>query len=235
VKIILTLTENPAKHQYYIDWIGQDTGIEVVTLSKNSPRPDLAQYDGLVLSGGIDIHPELYGGSAVYPKAPSRGWDKERDEFEKRLFLDAFEHNLPVLAICRGLQLVNVALGGTLIQDLGKLDALHEGNPDKVHPVRLKHNSILSGFTKTKFGQCNSAHHQAIEKLGKGLMVAAASDENVIEAVEWEDPRDKPFLIAIQWHPERMNQIDELDGSPLCDPIREFFLDEVKKSKATKL
>jgi putative glutamine amidotransferase len=233
VKIGLTQTENTDKHQYYIHWLRNDPGVEVVTLSKKTPVSDLTGIDGIVLSGGTDIHPERYGGSCDYVKAPSNGWDKQRDSFEEELFKSALDNQIPVLGICRGLQLINVALNGTLVQDLGEGDNIHEGNPDKLHSIELKSGTLLTALAEQGKINVNSAHHQAIDRLGEGLMISATAEGNIIEGIEWENPTKKPFLMAVQWHPERMFRFN-LAVSPLSQSIREIFLKEVKKTKLKK-
>jgi putative glutamine amidotransferase len=235
MKIALTHTESDDKQQNYVKWLKGDKDIEVIVLSgdKNN-ADDIINCDALVLSGGIDIHPEVYGGALQYPKSPRKGWKKERDLFEKSLFASALDHSIPVLGICRGLQLINVALNGTLVQNLGdELNKIHEGSPDKSHAVRIEKDTILRDIVGTEKSEINSAHHQAIDKLGEGLVINARSDDGVTEGVEWKDPSGKPFLLAVQWHPERMSRF-HLENSPVSEVLREKFLEEIKKSKAKK-
>jgi putative glutamine amidotransferase len=236
VKIGLTRTENPEKHQFYIDWLkGNDPDIEVVSLSADDNNPvDIKKYDALVLSGGIDIHPEFYGGSNIYQKAPEKGWNKERDQFEISTLETALDTGMPVLGVCRGLQLINVAMNGSLIQDLGKdLCSAHEGNPDKSHTIHIEPGTVLYDITGANKTQINSAHHQAIDKPGKGLIINAQSAEGIAEGIEWAEKEGKPFLLAIQWHPERMFRFD-LQDAPASKAIRDRFIAEIKKSKESK-
>jgi len=235
MKIALTLTESDDKHHNYVKWLMNDEDIEVITFSVNKKNADdIANCDALVLSGGIDIHPEFYGGSLEYPKRPKKGWKKERDLFEKSLFASALEHSKPILGICRGLQLINISLNGTLVQNLGdELNKIHEGSPDKSHQVQIKKDTILHAIVGTEKTEINSAHHQAIDKLGKGLVINARSFDGVTEGVEWKDPPGKPFLLAVQWHPERMFEF-HLENSPVAKAIRERFIEEIKKSIANK-
>ncbi len=180
MKIALTRTESDDKHPNYVKWLMDNEDIGVVTFSvgKNN-ADDIKTCDALVLSGGIDIHPEFYGGSLQYPRRPKNGWKKERDQFEKNLFASALHHSIPILGICRGLQLINIALNGTLVQNLGdELNEIHEGSPDKSHLVRIKKDSILHAIVGTEETEINSAHHQAIDKLGKGLVINARSIDN---------------------------------------------------------
>jgi putative glutamine amidotransferase len=235
MKIGLTKTENPEKQKFYEEWIKGNDDVEVVTLSagNNSPN-DIKGLDALVLSGGVDIHPEFYGGSLEYEKSPASGWKKERDVFEINAFETALDQSIPVLGICRGLQLINVALKGTLLQDLGaNLNHTHEGNPDKVHGVIIEPDTIMRDIIGKEDEKTNSAHHQSIEQLGLGLGISCRADDGTVEAIEWADKKAKPFLLAIQWHPERMYK-SGLTNSPASDGIRKRFLEEVKKSKDNK-
>jgi putative glutamine amidotransferase len=224
----LTRTENPEKHQFYMDWLKGNDDIEVIALSAGDNDPhNIKNLDGLVLSGGVDIYPEYYGGLLQYEKAPSKGWKKDRDEFEMAIFRSAVDNTVPVLGICRGLQLINVTLGGTLIQDLGvNLDPIHEGNPDKCHAINAEPGTILHDIVKEN-ATTNSAHHQAIEKLGKGLVINCNADDGTVEGIEWSNKDKKPFLLAIQWHPERMFRFN-LQDSPASKGIRDRFIKEIK-------
>lgn len=235
MKIGLTRTENPEKQKFYEEWIKGNDNIEIVTLSADNNKPDdVKGLDALVLSGGVDIHPELYGGSLEYEKAPEKGWKKDRDIFEIKAFETALDQSIPVLGICRGLQLINVALKGTLLQDLGpNLDNTHAGNPDKVHGVIIEPDTIMSDIVGQEDATTNSAHHQAIEQLGLGLGISCRADDGTVEGIEWANKDAKPFMLAIQWHPERMHK-SGLVNSPASDGIRKRFLQEVKQSKDKK-
>lgn len=235
MKIGLTFTGNPEKHQFYVDWLKANDNIQVDKLSAtdNSPH-DIRNYDALVISGGVDIHPEFYNGAIDYEKAPGDGWKKDRDVFEMAAFKTAIDASIPVLGICRGLQLINVAQRGTLVQNLGILNTIHEGNPDKSHLTIIEHDTLLSEIVNENQTSTNSAHHQAIDKLGDGLIANARSDEGIIEGIEWSDRSNKPFMLAIQWHPERMFRFD-LQDTAASKGIRDRFIEEIKKSKAGKL
>ncbi len=112
-----------------------------------------------------------------------------------------------VLGVCRGLQLINVHLKGTLIQDLGvEGDQTHMagGGADKQHKVVVEEGTLLREVVGGKGGVANSAHHQAVGRLGTGLRVNCRAEDGTIEGLEWADPAGKPFMLAVQWHPERM-------------------------------
>lgn len=236
MKIGLTYTDTPEKHQLYADWLKGNDAIEIIKLSAEDNNLDAIQTcDALVLSGGIDIHPAFYGATEQYPNAPTNGWKKERDVFEIAALESALEQSIPILGICRGMQLINITFKGTLIQDLGDevLNKTHKGNPDKQHAVSINEQSMLYTLTGVTQAEANSAHHQAIDKLGAGLMINCRADDGTIEGIEWADKTNKPFLLAIQWHPERMFKM-ELQNTPLAKTLRNKFLEEVQKSKDDK-
>jgi putative glutamine amidotransferase len=234
MKIGLTRTENSDKEQFYVEWLKGNDNIEIVKLSaKNNNLDEINSCDAIVFSGGVDIEPKFYGGKTGYKGAP-KNYNEERDIFEIAAFQSAQENKIPVLGVCRGLQLINTALKGTLIQNLGdELNTAHEGNPDKSHTVNIEQGTILHDIAGGEKPEVNSAHHQAIDKPGKELMISARSGEGVVEAVEWKDPAGKPFLLAVQWHPERMFKF-QLENSSLSKSLRERFISEIKKSIANK-
>ena len=183
------------------------------------PSPDLS-YDGLLLTGGDDMDPALFGRE----NRGSQGIDRARDEAELSL-LDAFlSANKPVLAICRGHQVANVWLGGDLIQDLGpELVSFHRKEEgDQVHLIRAEEGSLLHRLYGPVF-PVNSSHHQALGRLGRGLRVSARSEDGVIEAVE----HDTLPLISVQFHPERMTgalaRPDTVDGGEIFRAFVEMF------------
>jgi putative glutamine amidotransferase len=217
----------------YLQWFKEqeEADLEIVELSFEKDNiKDLEDYSGLVLTGGIDIDPSFYGNKAGYPHAP-KDYSTERDKFEMEAFKMAQKINIPVLAICRGLQLVNVACEGTLVQDLGDeaLNKIHKGGPDKNHAVNIVDDSLLKNITHLSSGHVNSAHHQAIDKLGKGLMINCSAADGTIEGIEWADKKNRSFMLAVQWHPERM---ENKDKNELSRNIKERFITEVKKTSS---
>jgi len=162
----------------------------------------LAVVDGVVLTGGGDVAPWLYGAEPL----PGLGtvWP-ERDEYEVALVRSAAALGRPVLAVCRGLQVANVALGGTLRQDLrgraGGLQHYQESGGEVAgHMVTVKRGTLLHGVLGLDTVRTNSFHHQAADTVATGLCVCAQATDGVIEAVEGAAGR----LLAVQWHPERM-------------------------------
>ena len=242
MKIGLTYTGSPEKHENYARWLraeGERLPEEVVEVIRLSAEDDnlsmLDECDALVLSGGVDIHPSFYGGGKDYSAGNGGGavnWQKARDEFEIKALERAWALKKPVLGVCRGLQLINVVRGGTLVQDMGmEKDERHQyhRHSDMQHGVTVVEGSLLDGITGGS-GLVNSAHHQAIDRLGDGLRVNCHSDDGVIEGIEWADQGNKPFLLAVQWHPERMFT-NKFQDRELYMNIRNRFIEEIKKSK----
>ena len=236
MKIGLTYTGVDWKHENYVKWLkGEDGDIEVVRLDTELGNlSDMQECDGLVLSGGVDIDPELYEGGLEYVKAPVDGWQTERDLFEQATLQMAWEQGLPVLGVCRGLQLINVSCEGTLVQDLGAAaDAVHENEAgvDKQHPVSVLPGTLLREVVGMDGGVANSAHHQAIDRLGEGLIVNCRAADGTIEGIEWAQPSGKPFMLAVQWHPERMF-VNGMADVFLYRAIRDRFIKEIKNKYA---
>ncbi len=233
MKIGLTYTGTEEKHQNYIRWLkGSTDEIEIVTLSSTIDNlSDLNNCNALVLAGGRDIHPGVYNNTNWdYPNSP-RDFDLKRDQFEIDAFKLAQKHKVPVLAICRGLQLVNCIFEGTLCQDLGDpLNKIHRAEEtDKIHEIIINEDTLLSEIVLLSHMQANSAHHQSIEKLGKELVINCTSDHGTIEGIEWANKLGKPFFLGIQWHPERMFKFN-LQETAASRLIRERFIEEIKKT-----
>ena len=167
-------------------------GVEPVPIAPGQPA-SLAGLDGLVLTGGCDIDPARYGQA---PLAINDEPDKDRDELEAALLSQAIEADLPVLAICRGLQLLNVVCRGTLKQDIPGHKA--KGVAD-AHPIAIRPGSKLGAVLNQTAISVNSRHHQAVDRLGDGLVVSADAPDGTVEALECPDKR---FVLAVQWHPE---------------------------------
>ena len=169
----------------------------------------LERVDGLVLTGGEDVESRLFGAPA-HPKAEAP--NPERDRWEIALALAARDRRIPTLAICRGVQLANVAFGGSLIQDIasecaGALAHARDGvRATRVHAVTVDAGSRLAGALDATRLTVNSLHHQAVDRVGAGLHVVARADDGIIEAAEWQG--DDWWMVGVQWHPE------ELDDGP---------------------
>jgi putative glutamine amidotransferase len=178
-------------------------------------NPELAarildSVSGLVLTGGEDVDPSLYGATAHPELGPV---NCSRDLTELALLAAARERRLPTLAICRGVQVVNVGLGGSLVQDL---PSQHDGAEDhdldderdsRVHSVRVDPSSHLATIIGTQSIGVNSIHHQAVDRLGQTMRVSARAEDGVIEGVESDDP--DWWMVGVQWHPEELTTTPE--------------------------
>jgi len=230
--IIIGISFTEAKYSNYPAWIiGENSSIEIVALSWEKQNiEDLNKCHGLLLSGGVDIDPFFYEPEILnYPNQPAE-WNRKRDLFEMDLFNVATQKKIPILGVCRGLQLVNVALGGTLLSDIeaiGKTNHRSKLGVDHVHPLQLLEGSLLQGITMIDEGEVNSAHHQSINKLADSLMVNCISHpDGIIEGVEWKEKQNRSPMICVQWHPERINNKEQ---SVLSKNIRDWFLLEAQK------
>lgn len=250
MRIGLTYTGTDWKHDNYVRWLkADDAGIEVVRLEAGGGTEVMSGLDGLVLSGGVDIAPSFYGGADRYVKAPADGWQPVRDGFELSVLEEAWKRGMPVLGVCRGLQLINVSRQGSLVQDLGvEGDVVHENvvGVDKEHGVVVEKGTLLgevvalagavrgevggSNVLGQARGMVNSAHHQAVGRLGADLRVNCRAEDGTIEGIEWEEPAGRPFLLAVQWHPERMF-VNGVGDAGFWKGVRDRFIWEVRKLK----
>jgi len=232
ISIGLTYTGTEAKHLNYVNWLTGSDEIEVIKLCANDNNlSKIADVDAIVMSGGIDAHPKHYGSPVTnYPNAPEK-FNEERDDFEIAVFKTALMQQLPILAICRGMQLVNCILGGDLHQDLGEEKNQRHRLTDegKKHEIHIEPGSLLHHITHKEKDMADSAHHQCIHQLGKDLLINARSEDGIIEGIEWADKDDKTFFLGVQWHPERM-YMQQLEASTLSKNIRTYFLAEVRKN-----
>lgn len=222
--VVIGITEC-GKWDRYSNWVKlSGAPIETLKLSWRENEPDLVgRCDAIILSGGEDVHPRFYGAPERISELDPREINEQRDEFELRVIDAALKQALPILGICRGLQIANVYFGGTLIPDLpnaGKLDHSKLDGCDRMHMVSVSKNTELEKIVGTNRGEVNSSHHQAAEKIGAGLRVSAVSDDGIIEGLEWQDPDGKSFLQLVQWHPERM----ENGESPFSKSLLQEFI-----------
>ncbi len=196
----------------YTDSIRHGGGIPVILVPVDASEINdvLDRIDGLLFTGGGDVSPAAYGAE---PEETIRGVNTERDSFEVELVHKAHERKMPVMGICRGLQVINVALGGTLIQDLPSHTGVHghditgEGVYEPHLKAKVEENSRLATVIGPGLHSINSIHHQAVDTLGDGLTVVASATDGTVEAIDHEDG-DWPF-IAVQWHPEFLGMRDD--------------------------
>lgn len=201
-KILLSVNNN---REFYIDAIEKCGGIAEAFYC-----PEVScDYDGLLLCGGSDVHPRRFGQDID----GSRNIDEARDAAELALFKAFFDAGKPIMGICRGHQVINIALGGTLIQDIPTAERhIRRNDMAQAHFVTSVKKSFLSDIYGEKFS-VNSSHHQALDKLGKGLSaIAISSDDGYNEAIIHNDLP----IFGVQWHPEKMcfsaRREDTVDG-----------------------
>jgi putative glutamine amidotransferase len=165
-------------------------------VTAENPDEILDLIDGLILAGGSDIDPGSYG---AQPHPETRGTWPERDRFEIGLGTRALERDMPVLGICRGMEMLNVIQGGTLKQHLGL--ELHRHTPGAFtdHRVQLDPDSLAARVVGAETTEVKSAHHQGLEELGEGVVVSGHADDGVVEAV---DLPGRSFAVGVLWHPE---------------------------------
>lgn len=239
-RIGITYTETNFKN--YPAWftkedLGDEFELIILSFEKNNVE-DIERCDGFVLTGGIDVDPSFYDGSKEYANRPAN-FLTARDEFEAEVYRYAKEKGVPVLGICRGMQLIHVLEGGKLVQDLSEDNVVHKNeNGDKEHSIIIAKGSLLHTTCGQLEGTVNSAHHQALEWYWKSpdhlafsafsKSVAGPHAIPVAEALEYKDKYTNPWLLCVQWHPERMN---DKENNPLSQKIKEAFLAAVKKLK----
>ncbi|WP_313892668.1 gamma-glutamyl-gamma-aminobutyrate hydrolase family protein [Psychrobacillus sp.] len=215
----------------YIVAIERAGGVPVIlpiTEDVETLTPLLEKLDGILFSGGSDIDPNFYG---EYPRFGLGLIEPKRDNHEMKLAKKVlFETSLPVLGICRGMQLLTVATGGTLYQDLqsqrpeGINHSVNKALRHHVfHPVKIEKGSALYDIYETEELGVNSFHHQAVKELGQGFKATMTAPDGIIEGMEWEEER---FVVAVQWHPEMME-------GPVASirPIFDAFVNACKIAK----
>jgi putative glutamine amidotransferase len=195
----------------YVEAVQRAGGLAVLLVpdpqAVEDPQETLALLDGLILAGGADIDPATY---AHEPHPQTVDTVPERDAFEVALARAAIEGDMPVLGICRGMQLINVACGGTLLQHLPERFGHHEhrrvvGSFDGAdHDVLLTEGSLAARAAGELHHPTKSHHHQGVDRLGEGLVVSGVSVfDGLPEAIEWGGgPSDSRFVLGVQWHPE---------------------------------
>ena len=203
----------------YVDALVEAGAQPVLLPPRGDARPLLGALHGLLLTGGADIDPELYG-EEPHPLTEA---ERDRDDFELPLARAAVESGLPTLAICRGHQVVNVALGGTLVQHLE--EPLHrgdsrDGRQEIRHPVRLDPHSALSELLGATEIATNSLHHQAVKELAPGLRATGWAPDGVVEALEVPGGS----LLSVQCHPEEL-----VDTQPWARRLFEVFVSRLAR------
>jgi len=213
----------------YVDSTIAAGGVPVIIpseLSEKGWRLLYTKLDGVIFSGGADIDPQLFGGE---PHPAIYGIDSERDALEIHLIHHMADDNKPFLAICRGFQVLNVALGGTLythVSDQIPNSAQHDTPSDQprdshAHDIQIMEDSRLAEILNKPILSVNSWHHQGVKDISSRLKVTAHSPDGLVEGMELED---HPFGIAVQWHPEWMPEDASMKN------LFKAFVDAAKKS-----
>jgi putative glutamine amidotransferase len=213
---------------YDISWSvinagGIPQGLPVIP--KQYIKKQLAAMDALIFSGGEDVHPKFYGENIEKCKDTSL----VRDQYEFEVLKEALDMQLPILFICRGMQLLNIYQGGTLYTDLNQVPTsvynhvVINNRSQACHSVKLKENHFISEILGDPIVNVNSIHHQVINKLGEDLEVVGTSEDGIIEALAMKGRKE---LLAVQWHPEMMTRIDEKSLK-----LFTWLIDQVKNNK----
>ena len=203
---------------HYIRAVQKAGGIPITLccledFDKETIKRQLELVDGLLIQGGVDVAPSLFGEE---PKPELDITSKQTDEFILELIRQANERKIPIFGICKGIQILNVANGGTLYQDLkyaGIDSNAHRQDAKTIcnykHTIKVEKNSLLSKIIPNKeILYVNSYHHQAVKDLGKGYKIDAKSEDGIIEAMHLDD--ENHWVFAVQWHPEQQVRIDDV-------------------------
>ena len=228
--IVIGITDS-SNYFNYERWIRDQGDVETIKLSYHENNfSDIEKCNGIVLTGGHDINPRLYNQPEYLAYCNPKDIDERRDEFEWKVLQQSEERQVPVLGICRGLQLVNVFFGGTLVPDIpafGRFNhAKFKEGKDREHLVEIDKNSLLYKIAGQEKGEINSAHHQSADMPGYDLVANALSPDGIIEGMERKDAEGKSFLLLVQWHPERMTNQE----SVFSKNIKQSFLDAVRNN-----
>lgn len=220
LKIAISKGHGNETYEQYGKWIKtSDSSILIYDMSvahKDSIEYILSKCDGLILTGGEDVNPDFYGENNYLEQCGSI--DYQRDSLEFRLMDYAFKHNMPTLGICRGQQIINVFLGGSLIVDIptwhpseinhrcGKADSC-------LHTILIIGNNLLSEISKGDTAiKVNSSHHQAVNICAPTIEAFAMAPDSIIESIGWKSKLKKSFLLGVQFHPEYKNYEKTISG-----------------------
>jgi putative glutamine amidotransferase len=214
----------------YLTWVARNApGATLRILAPGAAtQEEIDECRGILLTGGGDVHPGSYGREDALQVA--RNVQKDRDEFEFGVIRRTLAAGKPILGICRGCQVFNVALGGSLIPDLPAAGYQSHGRGEeatRVHPILVIQGSMLRRLLGTGAGWVNTSHHQAVLTPGENLCIAALSEDNVVESIEWENPEGRPWILMVQWHPERAWGMEH----SFSETILGAFLRAVKQQK----
>lgn len=213
---------NNAYQNWLLHFDSTLTFYQAYGMSADSLDKILAEVDGVILTGGTDIHPSFHGKDTAVAQCGTI--DKYRDSLELALVEHSFELKLPTLGGCRGMQLLNVAKGGSLIIDIPteRNSSIHQQENGDAHHMVYCHPWLVKILERDS-AEVNSNHHQAIDSLAVGFKIMAMAKDSIIEAFYWEDKAIHPFILGVQWHPERMDRDD-----PMAANVARIFLDNLR-------
>lgn len=226
---MIGITKSDSKFDRYLSWLDYFK-VNYCVLDYDNAAEGLEKFDecsGLILTGGCDIYPEIY---CDWDTPETKGTYKPgRDGFEMNLLGKAIEQNKPVLGICRGMQLINVYFRGSLIFDIEEIRGVNHRKisetEDRYHDIVIYDNTLLKEILGEEKISINSSHHQSVDRFGEGLMCSAKAPDGIIEGLEYSNKNDKPFLVAVQYHPERLLERENKASKNLL----ERFLHECKE------
>ncbi|MGD0339050.1 MAG: gamma-glutamyl-gamma-aminobutyrate hydrolase family protein [Bacteroidota bacterium] len=241
--IVIGVTDCGAKFENYTRWLETSTRqMQIIKLSAALHNyGEVDRCDGVLLTGGGDIHPKFFGKPDAVEELDPKEVDEYRDEFELKIIERLVRRDIPLLGICRGLQVVNIHHGGDIILDLMKFGKKEHGiindsgdpsqlsngeqveSRDRMHRIVVEPGSRLQACVRATQGVVNSSHHQAVGRVGKELRSTAWSNDGVIEALESAVEREN-FLLLVQWHPERLAVENTFSMG-----VRDGFLDAARQ------
>jgi len=198
--------------RFYVEGVERAGGMPVIlpVLDPDAVDHLLPAVNGILLTGGGDVAPSRYG---AMPIAETHSVDPLRDAFEIRLIQAAIEADLPLLATCRGMQVLNVAMGGSLVQHVPAVTGQEHGHGDRwreaVHRVKIEPDSHLAEAMGATEVEVNSIHHQAVDQAAPGTRAVAWAEDDTVEAIEVPG---SPHIVAVQWHPELLEDWPEQQG-----------------------
>ena len=218
-EVVILVSKDP--NNKFKDWLHTytDTSTTIFTNmyavnSEDSVNMMLSRADGIIISGGEDVYPGLY--EQEHDTIRCGSIDRHRDSLDIQMISYAFQNKIPLLGVCRGHQILNVAQGGSLIVDIPEdfgSPRMHRNNGGTTHRVYIKKNTYLHSIVKVDSGDIYSNHHQGINILAEGLSICSRAPDSLIEAVELSDTTQHPFVLGVQWHPEIMEISSPLSGT----------------------
>lgn len=229
-QITIAVSKNSPNYEGWLKRFNDNVDVlNLYTMGMDSAQKVLQTVDAVLISGGGDVYPDNYG--RINDTSLCGGFDFYRDSLEFLAIEYAIKNKIPLLGICRGEQIINIALGGSLYADVptqfdSSVTHSQEDWRNCYHNVNIVDNSWLRYLSSVEYGKVTSNHHQGIRDLGEGLKISAYANDSLPEAIEWADTSGKAFMLAVQWHPERMDTLHLLSA-----PILKEFIASAEKSR----